>query len=100
MTTNTTDYLWRKSLARSAILRASGLLIFGFVGWVSFPPPDDSAWRVVPPVAVTTLATVVGTMWYLSRARDESRWRNVWERYAELELAKDTHLRRNSRDPY
>lgn len=91
MTPDVTAHPWRAPLARSA-----GLFIVGFVGWLWFSPAGDSAWRPISLVAVTALAGVVGTSWYISRARAERRWRAAMERYADQELAKDTHPRRDT----
>jgi len=96
MTTNAAAHPWRKSLAWSAVFRAVGLSIFGFIGWLWFSSADGSAWRADALVAVLALAAVVGSTWYLSRARAERRWRAALDRYVEQEQAKGTQPRRDS----
>jgi hypothetical protein len=84
----------RMSPAWSAVFRAARLLGFGFLGWLWFVSPDDSAWKIVSLVAVPALAALVGVTWFLSRARADRRWRAALDRYAQQELAKGTHPRR------
>ena len=74
---------WRTSLAWSAVFRAVGLSILGFIGWPWFVSADDSAWKADSLVAAVALAAVVGSTWYLRRARAARRWRAALDRYAE-----------------
>ena len=97
MRSNAITHPWRTSLARSAVFRAAGLCVAGFVGWLWFSSAAGLAWRAGSLVAVPALAALVGTAWYLSQARVEGRWRAVLDRYAEQEQAKGTRPRRDSR---
>ena len=96
MATSVTNQPRRMPLARSAVSRTARLFIVGFIGWLWFSPACDSAWGPVSLVAVTALAAVVGIAWYLFRARAERRLSTAMDRYAELELEKGTHPRRDS----
>ena len=96
MTTNVTARSRRTSLAWSAVSRAARLLFFGLIGWLWFASADDSEWKAVSLAAVLALAALVGITWYLSRARADRRWRAALDRYAQQELAKGTHSRRDS----
>jgi hypothetical protein len=97
MQTNAAAHKWQTSLAWSAVFRAAGLSIFGFIGWLWFFSPNDSAWKAVSLVAVPTFAALVGVASYLPRARTERRWRAALDLYAEQEQAKETYPWRNSR---
>jgi len=97
MTTNATAHSWRTSLAWSAVFRAAGLFIFGFIGWLWFFAADDAAWKAVSLVAVLVLAALVGSAWYLPRARAERRWRSALDCYAKQEQAKRSDPRSESR---
>src|ERR1700751_2697719 len=90
MNISATTQPWRTSLAWSAILRAAGLFIAGFIGWLWLPAADGAAWRPVALVALLALAALVGVAWHLGRARTERRWRAALDHYAEQELAKAT----------
>ncbi len=94
MRTNAVSHPWRISLARSAVSRAAGLSILGFVGWPWFVSADDSASKADSLVAAMALTAVVGGAWCLRRARTERRWRAALDRYAEQEQAKWTQSRR------
>jgi hypothetical protein len=96
MRTNASTHPGQMSLAWSAVSRAARLSIFGLIGWLWFLSADDSARKAVPLVAVLGLAALVGITWYASRARADRRWRAALDRYAQQELAKGTHSRRNS----
>jgi hypothetical protein len=61
MRTNATAHPWRTSLAWSAVFRAVGLSIFGFLGCRWFVSADDSAWKADSLVAAVALAAVVGS---------------------------------------
>jgi hypothetical protein len=95
MMTNATAHPWRTSLAWSAVFRAAGLSLFGFIGWLWFFSAGHPAWKAITLIAVLALAAVAGLTWYLSRARADSRWRAALDRYAEQEQSKETHARRN-----
>ena len=97
MQTNAAAHKWRTSLAWSAVFRAAGLSIIGFIGWLWFSSPNDSAWKAVSLVAAVALAALVGVASYLPRARTERRWRAALDLYAEQEQAKETFPRRNPR---
>jgi hypothetical protein len=90
MMMNATAHSWRSSLAWSALSRAARLLAFGFLGWLWLFPLVDSAGRAAFLVTVLTLAGLIGSIWYLARARAESRWRAALDRYAQQELARET----------
>ena len=45
MRTNAVAHPWRTSPAWSAVFRAVGLSILGFIGWPWFVSADDSAWK-------------------------------------------------------
>jgi hypothetical protein len=68
------------SLAWSAVSRAVGLSILGFIGWPWFVSADDSAWKADSLVAAMALTAVVGGTWCLRRARTERRWRAALDR--------------------
>jgi hypothetical protein len=97
MTIHATAHPWRTPLAWSAVFRAVGVSIIGFIGWLWFSSADGPAWKAVSLVAVLALAALVVVAWYLPRARTERRWRAALDRYAEQEQAKGTSPRRNSR---
>ena len=97
MQTNAAAHTWQKSLAWSAVFRAAGLSIFGFIGWLGFSSANDSAWKAGSLVAVLALAVLVGVGSCLPRARTERRWRAALDLYAEREQAKEIDPRRNSR---
>ena len=78
MRTNAVAHPWRMSLAWSAVSRAVGLSILGFIGWPWFVSVDDSAWKADSLVAAMALTAVVGGTWCLRRARTERRWRAAW----------------------
>ena len=63
MRTNAVAHPWRTSLAWSAVFRAVGLSILGFIGWPWFVSADDSARKAVSLVAAVALAVVVGSTW-------------------------------------
>jgi hypothetical protein len=88
MTTKSTVHTWQARLAWSAVYRVSGLLIFGYIGWLWFLSSGGSARRAVSLIAVLALAALVGITWYLAAARAERRWRAALDRYAEKEAAK------------
>jgi hypothetical protein len=92
MRTNATTHPWRTSLAWSAVLRAAGVSIIGFIGWLWFSSTDGSAWKADPLVAVLALAALVGVAWYLPRARTERRWRAAVDQYGEQEQAERRDL--------
>jgi hypothetical protein len=83
MSTNAAAHTWRTSLAWSAVFRAAGLSILGFIGWLWFSAADGPAWRAVSLVAVQALAALAGVAWYLPRARAERRWRAALDHYGE-----------------
>ena len=83
MKNNPAPHPWRTSLAWSAVFRAVGLSIIGFIGWLWFSSADESAWKAASLVAVLALAALVGVAWYLPRARAERRWRAALDRYGE-----------------
>jgi hypothetical protein len=60
MRTNAVAHPWRTSLAWSAVSRAVGLSILGFIGWPWLVSADDSAWKADSLVAAVALAAVVG----------------------------------------
>jgi hypothetical protein len=97
MSTDETTQPWRTSLAWSAVFRAAGLSIIGFLGWLWFSSADGPAWTAVSLVTILALAALVGVAWYLPRARAEEKWRAALEYYAEQEQAKGTSPRRNAR---
>jgi hypothetical protein len=97
MSTNATTHPWRTSLAWSAVFRAVGLSIVGFIGWLWFSWTDGAAWKAVSLVAALALAALVGVAWYLPRARRERRWLAALDLYAEREQAKGTYPRGDSR---
>jgi hypothetical protein len=88
MRTNAMAHLWRTSLAWSAVSRAAGLSIFGFIIWFWLFSADGPAWRAVSLVAVQALAALAGVAWSLPRARAERRWRAALDHYGEQERAK------------
>ena len=88
MSTNATTHPWRTSLAWSAVFRAVGLSIIGFIGWLGFSSTDGSAGKALSLVAVLALAALVGVASYLHRARTERQWRAALDLYAEREQAK------------
>jgi hypothetical protein len=96
MRTNAVAHPWRMSLAWSAVSRAVGLSILGFIGWPWFVSVDDSAWKADSLVAAMALTAVVGGTWCLRRARTERRWRAALDRYAEQEQTKGTRSQRDS----
>src|SRR5689334_21600996 len=83
MQTNAAARKWRTSLVGSAVLRAAGLSTFGFIGWLWFSWPNDSAWKALSLVPVLALAALVGIVSCLPRARSERRWRAALDLYAE-----------------
>src|SRR4029453_18943943 len=90
MSTNATTHPWRTSLAWSAVFRAAGVSLIGFIGWLWFSSADGPAWKAVSLVTVLALAALVGVAWYLPRARTErQRWAAL-DRYADQEQAKAT----------
>ena len=95
MMTNAMAHPRRASLTRSAGSRAARLLIFGLPAWFWFFAAHHSPWTGISLVVVLALAAVVGINWCLSRALADRRRRAVLDRYAEQELAKRTHSRRN-----
>jgi 4-amino-4-deoxy-L-arabinose transferase-like glycosyltransferase len=92
MRTNAAAHEWRSSLAWSAVFRAAGLSIFGFIVWLWLFSADGPAWRTVSLVALLALAALVGVAWYLPRARVERRWRAALNHYGEQQLAKRRDL--------
>jgi hypothetical protein len=90
MRTNAVAHPWRMSLAWSAVSRADGLSILGFIGRPWFVSVDDLVWKADSLVAAMALTVVVGGMWCLRRARIARRWRAALDRYAEQEQAKGT----------
>ena len=88
MRTNATTHSWRKSPAWSAVFRAVGLSIIGFIGWLWLFSADGPPRSVVSLVAVQALAVLAGVAWYLPRARAERRWRAAVDHCGEQELAK------------
>jgi hypothetical protein len=95
MRANATAHPRRTSLARPALRRAALITTFGLIGWLWLFSADDSAWKVVSLVAVLTVAAVAGLTAYLFRARTDTRWRAVLDRYADQEQAKRTYSRRH-----
>jgi hypothetical protein len=87
MSSDAATHKWRTSLAWSAVFRAGGVAIIGFIGWLWFPAADGSAENAVSLGAVLALAALVGVAWYLPRARAERRWRAALDQYAEQEQA-------------
>ena len=90
MRVNATTHPWRTSLVRSAVFRAVGVSILGFIGWLWLSSADGPAGRAVSQSAVLALAALVGVAWYLPRARTERRWRAALDHYADQEQAKGT----------
>jgi hypothetical protein len=91
MSVNATTLPWRTSLAWSAVFRAAGLSIIGFIAWLWLFSGDGPPWGAVSLVAVQALPPLVGVAWYLPRARTERRWRAALDRYAEQQQAKRAH---------
>lgn len=90
MRTDAAAYPWRTSLVWSAVCRAVGLAIFGFIAWLWLFSANGPAWRTVSLVAAQTVAALAGVAWYLPRASAERRWRAALDQYAEQEQAKGT----------
>jgi hypothetical protein len=90
MKTNAAAHTWQTSLAWSAVIRAAGLSIVGFIVWLWLFSADGPARRAVSLVAVQALAALAGVAWYLPRARVERRWRAALDLYGEQEQAKWT----------
>jgi hypothetical protein len=97
MSVNRTSLPWRTALTRSAVFRAVGLSIVGFIVWLWLFAADGPPWSAVSLVAVQALPALVGIAWYLPRVRTERRWRAALDHYAELQYANGTSPRRNSR---
>jgi hypothetical protein len=95
MSSNTAAHPWRTSLVRSALFRAAGGSIFGFIAWLGLFSADGPAWGAASLVAVLALAALGGAAWYLPRARAETRWRAALDRYAEEEQARETQPRKD-----
>jgi hypothetical protein len=95
MTSHATTHPRRTALPWSAVFRAAGLFLCGFIAWLWFFPAGDSSWRGVSLGAVLAVAALAGGTWYLARARADSRWRAALDRYAEQEEAQSTHSRRD-----
>jgi hypothetical protein len=92
MSTNTAAQPWRKSLAWSALLRAAGLSIFGFIVWFWLFPGYGQPWWAASLVAAQAVAGLAGIAWYLHRAGAERRWRAALDHYGEQEQAKRSDL--------
>ena len=92
MKTNPVARTWRTSLAWSAVFRAAGLSIIGFVLWFWLFSGDGLPWSAVSLVAVLALAALAGVAWYLPRARAERRLLAALDHCGEQELAKRRDL--------
>jgi hypothetical protein len=97
MTMNATAHSWRTSPGWSALFRAARLLAFGFLGCLWLFPRVDSAGRAASLITVLTVAGLIGGVWYLARARAESRWRAALDRYTNRQLAQEIP---SSSDPH
>jgi hypothetical protein len=96
MRTNAVAYPFRTPVALSALLRAVGLSVLGFIGWRWFVSADDPARKAGALVAAVALAAVIGGVWCLRRARTARRWQAALDRYAEQERTNVTQSQRDS----
>ncbi len=90
MSSNAVAHPWRTSLVRSALFRAAGGAVLGFIAWLGLFSAGGPARSAVSLVAVLALAALAGVAWYLPRVRAEWRWRAALDRYAEQEQATET----------
>src|SRR5271166_5779271 len=97
MSNSAITHPWQTALAWSAVLRAVGLSIVGFIGWLCFSSAGGAPWKAVSLVVILAVAAVAGVAWYLPRARTERRWRAALHRYAAREQAKGMYPQRNVR---
>jgi hypothetical protein len=79
----------RTPLVSSAVSRTVRLLLIGLIGWFLFVSEADFVSRAASLVAILALAALAGIMWYLFRARAETRLRSALDAYAKQEQAKE-----------